>query len=156
MKRKPHERHARGVGGTQETVSKLRIDVIDRLFKAGKIRPEQKTAAEEICMVWEALQRGFFPSSSWIDTPIRLTGGFRNPMERMTPLEKRLLKHRYRPWSRRESPKRVEMVIDCICDNYGLRELERRHGMKRGSAIGQLQISLHEYCLLSGSVSRIA
>ena len=153
MKRNLDERN---VGATQETVSKLRIDVIDKLFRAGKIRPEQKTAAEEICIVWEALHRGFFPSSAWVDTPIRLTGAFRDPFARMTSIERRLWSDRYRPWTRREPPKRLEMAIDCICDNYGLVELERRHRMRHGTAIEQIQISLHEYCLLSGSMTRVA
>ena len=153
MKRNLDERN---VGGTQETVSKLRIDVIDRLFKDGKIRPEQKTAAEEITRVFEALQRGFFPSSSYVDTPIRLTGGFRDPFARMSDYERSLWKDRYRPWARREEPARLAMVLECVAENYGLRELERRHRMQHGTAIRQLQLSLHEYCLLSGSVSRVA
>ena len=156
MKRKSHERHARGVGGTQETVSKLRFDVVDSLYRRGRLRIEQKTAADEICMVWEALQRGLFPRSAWVDTPIRLIGAFRNPLQRMTPTEKRLWKQRYRPWTRSEPAKRVELVMDCVCDNYGLRELERRHGMVRGTAIKQIQLGLHEYCLISGSLTRVA
>ncbi len=122
---------------TAETVTKLRRDVVDRLYQEGRLAPELLSAAVEIRRVWEAFGRGLFPGSN-IGEGIRQShrrAMFVDPIERMTASEEIAWRVRYRPWAREMAlmvaagtvrVSRLQLVLDVVVDNHGLRQVEGR------------------------------
>jgi hypothetical protein len=144
------------VAPTPETLAKLRYDVIGRLVADGRLLRAHADAAEEIRAVVEAVGRGMLPTARptfWAGRP----QGHRGPrdfLDRMSSLERRLWQFRYLPWTRAlihagdaSLPGRrwVELVLDIVVDNSGLRRVERRYRLRHGSALGFLADGLERY-----------
>ena len=151
------------VGPTPETAAKLRRDLVARLAQQGRLGGEQVRAALEIRRVWEAFGRGLFPT---VDTtaPIaerRKQALFIDPIDRLTPAEERAWRLRYRPWAREMAvtvaagairTTRLQLILDVVVDNHGLREVEGWYRMRHGGAIEHIRAALHRYAEIAGWV----
>ena len=159
----PEARAAEPVPPTAETVAKLRRDVIQRLFGEGRLRPEHARASQEIRRVWEAFGRGLFPAAhrqDRIPQPHR-RAMFIDPIERLTPAEEIAWRTHYRPWAREMSVQvvagtvrvsRLQLVLDVVVDNYGIRQVEGWYRMRHGMAFEHIRAALHRYCEIAGWV----
>lgn len=145
---------------TEQTVRKLRRDVIERLERDGRLRAEQVRAAMEIRRIWEALGRGLFPVAAPLDVPRQShwRGRFRDPVDRLGDVDEIIWRTRYRPWAREMAIQiaagaarvsRLQLVLDVVVDNHGLRQVERDYRMRNGLAIEHLRGALHRYAVLS-------
>lgn len=150
------ERHEATVPPTPETLSNLRHDVVGRLVERGRLHRVHAEAAEEIRTVAEAVGRGMYPRAlpaDWTGRP--LDGRFpRDFLDRMTARERRLWQHRYLPWTRELSrdgdselpgARWLQLVLDIVIENCGLRRAERRNGLRHGAALGYLAVGLERY-----------
>jgi hypothetical protein len=45
---------------------------------------------------------------------------------------------------------RLQLILDVVVDNHGVRDLERRYGMRNGSVVTHLVDSLARYCQIAG------
>ena len=144
------------VAATAETLAKLRHDVVGRLVARGRLHRVHADAAEEIRTVAEAVGRGMCPTAQ----PTAWTGrssGYRAPrdfLDRMSPEERRLWQFRYLPWKRELTQscdaalpggRWLDLVLDIVVENSGLRRTERRHGLRHGTALGYLAAGLERY-----------
>jgi hypothetical protein len=144
------------VAATAETLAKLRHDVVGRLVARGRLHRVHADAAEEIRTVVEAVGRGMCPTAQ----PTAWTGrssGYRGPrdfLDRMSPEERRLWQFHYLPWTRDLTQagdavlpggRWLELVLEIVVENGGLRRAERRHGLRHGSALGYLATGLERY-----------
>lgn len=147
------------IDATPETRKKLRFDVIARLQHTGQLRSEHILAAQEIRTVWEALTRGIFHGLS--DTPHQphMRAGASDPLDRLSEAEEIMWRTRYRPWTHEMATAvfggahvtRLQLVLDIVVDNYGLREVEEMYKMQRGtSATRHLKAALHRYAEIAG------
>ncbi len=166
MKRAPKRLarpEATDIPPTPETCRKLRRDVVAGLAAAGRLSPEQHRAAEEIRTVWEAVGRGMFPTASRLKSFGRRNRGARPPrdfIDRMGSSEYLAWRGRYVPWSRGESVEllagavgttRLQLTIDVVVDNLGLRQAESRYGIrKHGAAFDHLSAALRRYAERAG------
>ena len=151
------------VGPTPETASRLRRDLVARLAREGRLGPEQVRAALEVRRVWEAFGRGLFPTVD-ATAPIVQRGKhamFVDPIERLTPAEERAWRLRYRPWAREMAvtvaagairTTRLQLILDVVVDNHGLREVEGWYRMRHGGAIEHVRAALHRYAEIAGWV----
>lgn len=155
---------ARPVPPTPETVSKLRQDVIGRLFREGRLREEHVRASKEVREVWEAIGRTLFPTAGAVDGPrqFHLAATARDPIQRMSDAEEAMWRRHYRPWADEMSlpvvtgtvrVSRLQVVLDIAVDNHGLRQVEAWYRMRHGLAFEYLRASLHRYAELAGWVS---
>jgi hypothetical protein len=144
------------VAATAETLAKLRHDVVARLVAHGRLQRVHGDAAEEIRTVSEAVGRGLCPTAqmaAWAGRP----SGFRGPrdfLDRMTAEERRLWQFRYLPWRSElvragddalPGARWLGLVLDIVVDNSGLRQAERRQGLRHGTALTLLAIGLERY-----------
>tara|TARA_R100001530_G_scaffold4252_1_gene5841 strand:+ start:5391 stop:5879 length:489 start_codon:yes stop_codon:yes gene_type:complete len=143
-------------GATPETASKLRYDVVLRLYERRRITPEQYAAAEEIQIVWAALCRGLYPSGRGFDGRVDESGGtFLDPLDRMTVAEERMLRLRYRPWMDDVGRIRVggvtllDIVLMLCVDNYSLRVIETMLGLRHGCVLGYVRNALGLYAMIA-------
>lgn len=159
--RKPVARGAAIEGPTPETVSKLRYDVLAKLYLDGKLDDVQIAAADEIRKVWEAVGRGLFPRARTLDRIPNRSGAVRRrePADLMTHAEARAWRDRYRPWADEMSVailssvsrvSRLQLTLDIVVDNYGFRQVETWYRLKHGVAAGHLRTALDRYCALAG------
>ena len=151
------------IGPTPETAGKLRHDIVERLAREGRLGGEQVRAALEIRRVWEALGRGLFPAARPI-APIaerRKRAMFSDPIDRLTPEEETAWRLRYRPWAREMAvtvaagvirTTRLQLILDIVIDNHGLREVEGWYRMRHGGAIEHIRAALHRYAEIAGWV----
>lgn len=150
-------------GPTPETVHKLRCDIVARLAGQGRLGPEQTRAAIEIRRVWTAFGRGLFPTARGI-APIaqrRKQAMFADPIDRLTPQEENAWRLRYRPWAREMAvtitagairTTRLQLILDIVIDNHGLRQVEGWYRMRHGAAIEHVRAALHRYAEIAGWV----
>lgn len=149
------------VSPTPETRAKLRRDVIERLFKEGRLEEEHVRAAREIRRVWEGIGRSLFPSGATFGSPRQphLRRAAREPMQRMSDVEEIIWRRRYRPWADEMSlpiatstvrVSRLQLVLDVVVDNYGLRQVEAWYRMRHGMGFEYLRSALRRYCELAG------
>jgi len=144
------------VAPTPETAARRRHDVIAQLAARGRIEPHQAHAAEEIRHVLEAVGRGMFPTAR----PTAWTGkaprhrNWRDFIDRMSKAERRAWERHYIPWTREMSCRIVagmpgtrwlQLVLDIVVDNAGLRETEARYQLRHGRAIEYLIQGLERY-----------
>lgn len=131
---------------TPETLAKLRYDVIERLFRDGRLREEHVRAANEIRRVWEAVGRALFPSSSTVDGQRQphMRRIFKEPAQRMSDIDEVIWRRRYRPWADEMSipivagtvrVSRLQLVLDVAVDNYGLRQIEADSTSREGEGV---------------------
>ena len=151
------------IGPTPETASKLRRDIVERLAREGRLGGEQVRAALEIRRVWEAFGRGLFPAARPI-APIaerRKHAMFSDPIDRLTPEEETAWRLRYRPWAREMAvtvaagavrTTRLQLILDIVIDNHGLREVEGWYRMRHGGAVEHIRAALHRYAEIAGWV----
>jgi hypothetical protein len=147
-------------GATEQTLKKRRDDVALAFYKRGRLTSEQLLACEEIRMVWEAWGRGLFPSARRLDPDAPATNrrAFRDPVQRMRSHEEAAWRQRYRPWAEEmrvsvlapTGVTRLQLILDVVVDNQGVRNLERRYGMRNGSAFTHILDSLARYCEIAG------
>ena len=151
------------IGPTPETASKLRRDIVERLAREGRLGREQVRAALEIRRVWEAFGRGLFPAARPI-APVaerRKRAMFSDPIDRLTPEEENAWRLRYRPWAREMAvtvaagairTTRLQLILDIVIDNHGLREVEGWYRMRHGGAVEHIRAALHRYAGIAGWV----
>ena len=158
------------VGPTPETAAKLRRDIVVRLAQEGRLGGEQVAAALEVRRVWEAFGRGLFPSTNTL-APVagrRKQAMFIDPIDRLTRREEAAWRLRYRPWAREMAvtvaagairTSRLQLILDIVVDNHGLREVEGWYRMRHGGAIEHIRAALHRCTATprspAGSTSRI-
>lgn len=153
----------RGDAPTEQTVLKLRHDVVERLEREGRLRDVHLRASREIRLVWEAMGRGMFPMAAPLEATrqTHLRGAFRDPIERMTDIEEIVWRTRYRPWAGEHavlvaagtaSVSRLQLVLDIVVDNQGLRQVEQAYRMRHGLAFEHLRTALQRYAELAGWV----
>ena len=135
---------------------RLRTDVVDRLHRRGALSLEQLQAAEDLRAAWASLTRGLFMSARRLDArQVDGGGGFRDPVDRMRARDLARMK-RYRPWASatgavhvaaRHTPglTLLQLAIDMLVDNLGPTQVERRHGLRNGTATGWLRRALDMY-----------
>lgn len=141
---------------TPETLRKRRYDVIAGLLARRRISHEQAEAAGEIRRVLEAVGRGMFPTAQ----TMAFTGKaprvrtWRDFIDRMSARERRAWERHYIPWTREMSleiaaglggTRWLQLVLDIVVDNCGLRETEQRYGLRHGTAIEYLIQGLERY-----------
>ena len=167
--RPPAARHGeeQTVAPTRQTVAKLRHDVVDRLHKEGRLRSEHLQAAREIRKLWEAFGRGMFPTAQ---DPAATHQAHRkaeyiDPIGRLSLAEEIAWRTRYRPWADEMSHEvvaatarisRLQLVIDIVVDNNGVREVEGWYRMRHGLALDYLRGALHRYCEIAGWIEPVA
>jgi hypothetical protein len=137
-----------------------RVDLIDRLFAEGRLTEPQVRAAAEIRRLWEALGRGLSPGARRLDVaPGSGRVGYLDPLERMTGIELVLYRRRYRPWAEAAARHRLKegasgtwfaLTIDAVIDNARLRALERKYGLRNGTARVTLSRALELYAVRAG------
>ena len=138
-------RAERAVPPTPQTVSQLTDDVVGRLLRQGRLRLHHAMAAEEIRSVMEAVGRGMFPRAqpgSWAGRPVRR----RQPadfFDRMSDEERHMWQRHYLPWthdlaveiaSGLPGTRWLQLVLDVVIDNMGLRTVEDRYRIRHGRA----------------------
>ena len=168
-RRKRRARTARDTGDpgsesvppTPQTAAKLRRDIVRRLAADGGLSPEQVRAAEEVRRVWEAVGRGLFARAQSL-APVagrRRSALFADPIDRLSHAEERAWRLRYRPWAREMAvtvaagtirTSRLQLVLDVVVDNYGLREVESWYRMRHGAALAHVRAALQRYAELAG------
>ena len=160
---KPAAADPRETGPTPETVRKLRCDIVARLARDGRLGAEQTRAALEVRRVWEAFGRGLFPASRPV-APLaqrRRRAMFTDPVDRLTPAEESAWRLRYRPWAREMAvtvaagairTTRLQLVLDVVIDNHGLRQVEGWYRMRHGTAVEHIRAALHRYAEIAGWV----
>ena len=166
MKREPQTvpAAARHAAPTPETVRKLRRDIVVRLAQEGRLGGEQVRAALEIRRVWEAFGRGLFPATRVL-APIadrKRHAMFADPIDRLTEEEENAWRLRYRPWAREMAvtvaagairTTRLQLILDVVVDNHGLREVEGWYRMRHGGAVEHIRAALHRYAEIAGWVA---
>ena len=144
------------IAPTPETLRKRRYDVIANLLARGRIPLHLAEAAAEIRRVLEAVGRGMFPTAQ----PMAWTGKaprvriWRDFIDRMSAGERRAWERHYIPWTREMSfevaaglagTRWLQLVLDIVVDNSGLREAEQRYRLRHGTAIEYLIQGLERY-----------
>ena len=147
-------------GPTPETAAKLRRDIVVRLAQEGRLGREQVAAALEVRRVWEAFGRG--PRTRWRRSPVAASRRlFIDPIDRLTRQEEAAWRLRYRPWAREMAvtvaagairTSRLQLILDIVVDNHGLREVEGWYRMRHGGAIEHIRAALHRYAEIAGWV----
>ncbi len=144
------------IAPTPETAARLRHDVIARLLARGRIPLHLAQAADEIRRVLEAVGRGMFPTAqpmAWTGKAPRVRT-WRDFIDRMSAGERRAWERHYIPWTREMSfevaaglagTRWLQLVLDIVVDNSGLRETERRYRLRHGTAIEYLIQGLERY-----------
>ena len=143
------------------TAAKPRRDVIRRLADRGALSAAQLRAAGEIRQVWEAVGRGLFararPLAPRIDRSGR--GPFAGPVALLSDGEERAWRLRYRPWAREMAltvaagglrASRLQIVLDVVVDNHGVRQVEGWYRMRHGGALAHVGAALHRYAEIAG------
>lgn len=125
-----------------------------RLYASGKLEYYHLDAAKEIERMWRALGRVMFPSSRG-HLPREYNLGKRNldPFDRMGLAEVRIWQNRYLPWSKEmgaallacHRTTKLQLTLDIVLDNYGMRTLEHHYGMRHGTAPDYLRAALERY-----------
>lgn len=141
---------------TPETLARLRHDVVGRLVERGRLHRIHAEAAEEIRTVAEAVGRGMFPRAyptDWTGRPLdgRVPRDF---FDRMSARERQLWQRHYLPWTRElhrdgddqlPGPRWIQLVLDVVVENKGLRRAERSCGLRHGAALDYLADGLERY-----------
>lgn len=146
-------------GPTPETVAKMRPDVVESLYRLGKIDSDQRWAAEKIQDVFEQVCRGLFPRAidhrnPYVEKPsIRPAKG----LELMRQSEFEHWRDVYKPWSAIEAKvlvgagnPRTQLVHLVVVENMRLGEVEKYLEMRNSMAIIHLGEALRRYCRYSG------
>ena len=150
---------------TPQTVSQLTDDVIGRLLRQGRLHLHHAMAAEEIRSVMEAVGRGMFPSAQlgwWAGRPVRrrLPSDF---LDRMSDEERHMWERHYLPWTHElaveiaaglRGTRWLQLVLDVVIDNMGLRTVEDRYRIRHGRAFAYLVQALEKYARGAGLASR--
>lgn len=149
------------VSPTRETVAKLKGDVVVRLYNEGRIRAEHLQAAREVRRMWEAFGRGLFPTAQDPGQyhQAHQRAKYNDPIARLSLAEEAAWRARYRPWAHEMSYEvvaatarvsRLQLVLDVVVDNNGVREVEGWYRMRHGLAFEYLRGALHRYCEIAG------
>ncbi len=146
------------IDATPETKAKLRYDVIGRLEREGRLRPEHIWAANEIRSVWDAMNRSIFRGVS--DTPQQphMRASASDPLDRLSDSEELAWRTRYRPWTREMAVEvfggsrvtRLQLVLDIVVDNCRLGEVETMYRIRHRGARKHLRAALHRYAEMAG------
>jgi hypothetical protein len=145
-------------GDGPSRVRRSRADVIGRLFADGRLTEPQARAADDIRRLWEALSRGLAPAARRLDVSTkRNSEQHLSPLERMSGIELVIYRRRYRPWAMAAARHRLGgngtwlgLTIDAVIENARLRSLERKYGLRNGSAGDVLRDALELYAVGAG------
>ncbi len=145
---------------TEQTASKLRTCVIKKYVAAKQLQPHHEYAADEIRLVWQALQRGLGIAARSYEPSIG-GKGFRDPLERMTSRERGFWREHYVPWSKWAGRTQVgattmlDVVLSVVADNVGVALCDARLGFKRrGRCMKALRQGLGQYAEFAGMAGR--
>ena len=84
---------------------------------------------------------------------------YSDPIARLSLAEEAAWRARYRPWAHEMSLEvvaatarvsRLQLVLDVVVDNNGVREIEGWYRMRHGLAFVYLRGALHRYCEIAG------
>ncbi len=117
--------------------------------------------------MWQAFGRGLFPAPQdpGADHRADLNAKSNDPMARLSLAEETAWRVRYRPWADQMSHEvvaatarisRLQLVIDVVVDNNGVRDVERWYRMRHGMAFDYLRGALHRYCEIAGWIEPVA
>jgi len=141
---------------------KRRRDVVVKLECDGRLDWDEAVAAYEIRALWEALSRSLFPRATDPARPAvqasRRAG--RTPFDSLSAHEEARWRRRYKPWADEMSVEivagvgrtsRLQLVIDVVVDNWGLRQVETRYRLRHGRAIAPLRTALKRYAEMAAT-----
>lgn len=141
-------------------LTRMRTDQIDRLFEAGRINHDQRSAALKFRTIWEAMGRGLYPGPTGGIVGTKSKGTFRHPLERMSPREFYIWVREYKPWANGPGAKTaidrpshsfkksyLAVAYAVIVDNFGPHQLEQIWPISRGNGVvvQALQIGLGKW-----------
>jgi hypothetical protein len=158
------QRHAEDrVGPTPETARKLRADVVFKLHAAGRLRNEQKLAAEHIRDLLSEIERAMYPARVMDGTQsIKVVGRVSSsPLERMAPAKYRQWRDVYRPWAQEVRAIRtgagasaLTIVVLLVEHNIGTWQIEKLLGLRNGTVLAIVQGALTRYAEIAGWVEK--
>lgn len=139
-------------GPTPETVSKLRTDVILKMYRRGTIGQHELWAAEEIRTYWAAFMRMAFRARVLDGTQDCRAQGRPPlmPQELLTDRE-RIIGTRYRDWALRAAQDKIgpvnglEIVLSVVVDNAKPRQLATFLRIDNGKSYRAVRHWLAEY-----------
>lgn len=148
-------------GSTPQTVAKLRRDLILLLYQNGRLRIEHLEAAEDIRRIWQAFSRSLGATAVNPDTLAtgRQPAQCRQPLDWLTATEETIWRNRYRPWAREMGSSacggtirvtRLQVVLELVVENRGLRQVEGFYRMRHGAAADHLCAALQRYAEIAG------
>ena len=173
MRRKPRQRvmarkqsrTLQAVKPTKQTVARLRRDQIQHLHEKGRLQTPHLEAAEEIRRLWQAFSRSLGPAAVNYSN-LALSSRRKTPYIPANWLNEReeiAWRNRYRPWARETAvikcggvlpANRLQIVLEIVVENSGLRQVEGEYRMRHGAAFEHLRAGLHRYAELSGWIDR--
>lgn len=146
-----------GFKPTQETVKKLRVDILYRIAK--HLSHEQRLAAEEIRSVSELFSLSL--SSPAYDGGVSGgdPSGYLHPFHRMKTQTQHAYERRYRPWAAEMATidawpgfSLFRLCKEIILDNQTTWQIEDTHGIRHGKALVSLTRALERYARIAGWV----
>ncbi len=146
--------------------AKSKTDVIARLVRQGKLERRHQIAADEIEGLVAALRRPRYARAA-LAQRVDENPPTRDLIDRLSGKQERLLRTRYGPWLKRMAAKAIEIkvpdgrggwrdwlllsgtveaVLDVVCDNAGLAQVEAGRNLPRRTAAHILREGLERYC----------
>lgn len=149
--------------GTDGTKRRLRADVLARLLGQGKLARHHVEAADAIAEVQQAVAAALSPRAELRDPNLRVdcTPVHLSPIERVPAPVRRIWATVYRPWMadlHADPPVfdgavyhgALKLVQAIAGENMGPDQVERRWGLRRGSAVPVLRAALERYAVVAG------
>jgi len=155
---------ASGGAGPVAPRRRKRADQVAALLRRGHLGRRQHDAAREVREAYAAIVRTLFRRQT-VDVKVDVSRRERLPIELWSTREQRLIRGRYGPWKQAmRAPLEVrlgdgrrlvvtnalEIVMDLVWDNLGPRQVDDRHGLRRGSAVRIVAAGLQRYVRLAG------
>jgi len=141
-------------------------DTVLRLGGEGRLTGEEVGAAVEIRAIWEALSRALFARSRIATTTLGVrstVGRPRTPFDGLGRAEEFAWRRCYKPWADEMSVEvvagvrrttRLQIALDIVVDNRGIRAVETAYRLKHGTAVGHLAASLRRYVEIAEDARR--
>lgn len=145
--------------GTEQTVKKLRSDVILKLYEAGQIGKAHLAAADQIRDIHQAIGSALFPFGKMDGAGApKYRGAPLSPLEKMTTEQYRNWQRFYIPWTKQLEPEILAMTFAVVIDNWGTDQLESWLGIRAAHATVTplVRDALRQYAELAGLVTKRA
>lgn len=143
-------------------------DTVLRLGGEGRLTGEEIGAAIEIRSIWEALSRALFARGRIVTAGIGVRSTAvrsRSPFDGLGRAEEFAWRRCYKPWADEMSVEvvagvrrttRLQIVLDIVVDNRGLRAVETAYRLKHGTAVDHLAAALRRYVEIARDARRQA